>query len=192
MFLENLFLGFAVVGGVLFVLRTAMLFLGWGGDDPSDLGNVPDGGAADVSATDADHSAGGDFRLFSLHGLVSFAFLFGLTGWRLMRDGTLGGAGATLAAAGVGLVAMFASAKIFQMTSRLQSDGTVRLSDAVGANGTVYLGIRPGATGQVTVVARGQSKIFDARAKDPADDLPTGTPVRVVAADDFLVVERRD
>lgn len=191
MFLENFFLGFAVVGGVLFALRTAMLFLGWGGDDPSDLGNVPDGAPADVSAVDADHSAGGDFRLFSLHGLTSFAFLFGLTGWLLLRDGTLGQGGATLAAVGVGAFAMVASAKIFQMTARLQSDGTVRMSDAVGCPGTVYLGIRPGGTGQVTVVARGQSKIFDARAKDPGADLPTGTPVTVVEAGDFLVVERR-
>ncbi|MBQ7667644.1 MAG: NfeD family protein [Kiritimatiellae bacterium] len=191
MFLENLFLGFATVGGVLFVLRTAMLFLGWGGGDPADLGEVPDGGAVDVSDPDAAHSSGGDFRLFSLHGMTSFAFLFGLTGWLAMRDGSLGPGLSTLAALAVGFAAMFATAWIFRMTSRLQSDGTVSMADAVGASGVIYLGIRPGATGQVSVVARGQSKIFDARAKDPSEELPTGTPVTVVAAEEILVVQKR-
>ena len=90
----------------------------------------------------------------------------------------------------LGLVAMFAIAKIFQASRRLQTDGTVRLADAVGQNGTVYLAIRPGAVGKVQVTARGQLKVFDARAKDPAD-LPTGTPVTVVSAEDVLVVEKR-
>ncbi len=189
--LETIFLAFAIVGGTFFVLRTAMLFLGFGGDDASDLGDVPDGGAADASTVDISHSAGGDFRLFSLHGLTSFFFLFGLTGWLLLHGDVLGPLGATIAGFGVGLVAMVATAKIFQMTSRLQTDGTVRLSDAVGSVGTVYLAIRPGAAGQVTVTARGQSKVFDARAKDPAAELPTGTPIVVVAAEDVLVVDRR-
>lgn len=191
MFLENLFLGFAVVGGVLFVLRTAMLFLGWGGSDPLDLGDVAEGGAIDVSDTDAAHSAGGDFRLFSLHGLTSFAFLFGLTGYLSMRGGALGPGISTVVALAVGFAAMFATAWIFKMTSRLQSDGTVSLGDALGVDGTVYLGIRPGSTGQVSVVARGQSKIFDARAKDPEVALPTGAAVRVVAVEDVLIVEKR-
>ena len=191
MFLENLFLGFAVVGGVLFALRTAMLFLGWGGGDPADLGEVPDGGAVDVSDTDAAHSSGGDFRLFSLHGMTSFAYLFGLSGWLAMRNGSLGAGASTVIALAVGFAAMFATAWIFRMTARLQSDGTVTAADAVGATGSVYLGIRPGSTGQVSVVARGQSKIFDARAADPAAELPTGTPIVVVAAQDVLVVEKR-
>ncbi len=41
------------------------------------------------------------------------------------------------------------------------------------------------------VTARGQLKVFDARARDTAADLPTGTPVSVVAAEDVLVVEKR-
>ena len=188
--LERIFLAFAIVGGLFFVLRTAMLFLGFGGDDGGgDLGG--DAAGADAGSADADGSPGGDFRLFSLHGLTSFFFLFGLTGYLLLHGEVLSPLGATLAGFGVGLVAMVASAKIFQLTARLQTDGTVRLSDAVGAVGSVYLAIRPGAAGQVTVTARGQSKVFDARAKDPAMELPTGTPIVVVAAEDVLVVDRR-
>lgn len=189
--LESVFLGCAVVGGVFFLLRTTMLFFGFGGDDATDAGNVAAGDIPDASATDAAHSSGGDFRIFSLHGLTSFFFLFGLTGWLLLRDGVCSPVAAGLWGIGVGVVAMVASAKIFQTTRRLQADGTVRLADAAGAAGTVYLAIRPGKAGQVTVVARGQSKIFDARAKDPAAELPTGTPVTVVSVEDVLVVERR-
>ena len=86
---------------------------------------------------------------------------------------------------------MWSIAKIFQASRRLQTDGTVRLADAVGQNGTVYLAIRPGAAGKVQVTARGQLKVFDARARDPAAEIPTGAPIAVVAAEDVLVVEKR-
>ena len=108
--LESVFLGCAVVGGVFFLLRTTMLFFGFGGDDATDAGNVAAGDIPDASATDAAHSSGGDFRIFSLHGLTSFFFLFGLTGWLLLRDGVCSPVAAGLWGIGVGVVAMVASA----------------------------------------------------------------------------------
>lgn len=198
MHLQSVFFAFAVVGGTFFVLRSVSLFAGFGVDEAAAGGADGadfDGGAADVGDAagpgDADGSPAGDFRLFTLNGLVSFAFLFGLTGWLLLRDGVAGPVAASVAAVAVGTFAMWATGWIFSGARKLQTDGTVRIADAVGADGEVYLAIRPGKAGQVRVVARGQSKIFDARASDPAEDLPTGTPVRVLSADTALVVARK-
>ena len=194
--LQSVFFAFAVVGGTFFVLRSISLFAGFGVDEAAvggaDAAGVdPGAGAVDAGGGDAEGSPAGDFRLFTLNGLVSFSFLFGLTGWLLLRDGVAGPAVASVAAVAVGSFAMWATARIVSGARKLQTDGTVRIADAVGADGEVYLAIRPGKSGQVRVVARGQSKIFDARAADPGDDLPTGTPVRVLSADTALVVARK-
>ena len=174
----------AVAGGTLFLLRSLLLFAGFGGD-----ADVP----AEVPAGDV---SGGesmaDFHLFSVHGVTAFFLMFGLAGWLLSRgEAAWSPVGAAAAAVAAGAVTLLLVAKIFSASRKLQSDGTVRLADAAGAEGAVYLEIRPGATGQVRVTARGALKVFDARAKDPAARLPTDTPIRVVAVEDVLVVEPR-
>ncbi len=186
----HFYLGCAVVGGVLLLLRTLMLLAGFGADAGGGGADFDPG--TDVSDGDvSEGTPGADFRLFSVHGITSFFLLFGLSGYLLNARELCAPLPAAAISVALGLVAMFAIAKIFQASRRLQTDGTVRLADAVGQNGTVYLAIRPGAAGKVQVTARGQLKVFDARAKDPAADLPTGTPVSVVAAEDVLVVEKR-
>jgi len=194
MTLETFCLGCAVFGGALFALRTLLLFVGLGTDGAD---GAADGAGVEVSdGSDADGTPGADLRIFSVHGITSFLFLFGLSGWLMLRHRVFGeGAGAAAAASAValaiGVATMLAIAKIFQLSGRLATDGTVRPEDAVGATGSVYLAIRPGRIGKVRVTARGALKVFDARAKDPAADLPTGTPVSVAAAEDVLVVEPR-
>ena len=197
MTLESFCLGCAVFGGTIFALRTALLFLGLGADgaDGAD-GAGADAGTEVSDGSDSDGTPGTDLRIFSVHGVTSFLFLFGLTGWLLLRHRVFGeGAGAATAAAGVALVigvaTMLAIAKIFQLSGRLATDGTILPGDAVGAAGSVYLAIRPGRVGKVQVTARGALKVFDARAKDPAADLPTGTPIVVTAAEDVLIVTKR-
>ena len=194
MTLESFCLGCAVFGGTIFALRTALLFLGLGADGADGAG--ADAGTEVSDGSDSDGTPGADLRIFSVHGVTSFLFLFGLTGWLLLRHRVFGeGAGAATAAAGValaiGVATMLAIAKIFQLSGRLATDGTILPGDAVGAAGSVYLAIRPGRVGKVQVTARGALKVFDARAKDPAADLPTGTPIVVTAAEDVLIVTKR-
>ena len=185
----HFYLGCAVVGGVLLVLRTLMLLAGFGADSGGGADFDP---GTDVSDGDvSEGTPGADFRLFSVHGITSFFLLFGLSGYLLNARELCAPLPAAAISVALGLVAMFAIAKIFQASRRLQTDGTVRLADAVGQNGTVFLAIKPGAAGKVQVTARGQLKVFDARARDPAADIPTGSPVSVAAAEDVLVVEKR-
>ena len=189
MTLLHFYLGCAVLGGALLVLRTLMLLAGFGGDatDGPDFDPGTEVSDGDVS----EGTPGADFRLFSMHGITSFLLLFGLSGYLLTFRELCGPLPAAAISLALGFAAMWSIAKIFQASRRLQTDGTVRLADAVGQNGTVYLAIRPGVAGKVQVTARGQLKVFDARARDPAAEIPTGAPIAVVAAEDVLVVEKR-
>ena len=196
--LEWFYLGCAGVGGGLFILRSIMMIVGMGGDDHHD----GDAGAHDDCGADAHHDGEGspahDFRMVSLHSLTAFTLLFGLTGFLMTHNNAAAEkqpwfaspwfAGAVAAA--VGLVTMFIIAKIFQGSRKLQSDGTIYPRHAAGAEGSVYLAIRPGEIGKVQITVRGALKVFDARANDPAATLKTGDPVKVVATGDVMVVEK--
>ena len=180
MFIDRFYLYCAVIGGTLFLLRSILLFCGLGDDGGADAGDIPDDPGDGSSPVD-------DFKVFSLHSLTAFLLMFGLSGYLLLRA-SCPVAAAVAASLVIGTLTMLAIAKMFQASRKLQSDGTIHLSDAVGATGTVYLTIQPGQSGQVEVTVRGAKKIFDARGADVTLALPTGTPVRVVAADGLLKV----
>jgi membrane protein implicated in regulation of membrane protease activity len=180
---EKFYLACTVLGGTAFVLRSVMLFVGLGDSDAGDV----DTGDADVSSVE-DGSPVGDFKLLSLHSLTAFVLMFGLSGFLLLRSGcSIALAGTVSVLAGFGT--MFVIARLFWASRKLQSDGTIRPQDAVGATGTVYLGIKPGAVGQVEVDVKGTRKVMDARSSK-GGELKTGTPVKVVGTDGVLLVDK--
>jgi len=177
--MEKVFLGCAIVGGGLFLLRSLMMLSGLGGDD----------NGLDVDVTDSHGAPIADFKMVTLHGLTAFFFMFGLVGFLMLRNDTksawLAGSVAMIA----GFVTMFVIAKIFHASRKLSSDGTIYPADAIGQIGTIYLTIRPGQVGKVQVTVRDALKIFDARAHDETAEIKTGESVRVVEAAEMLVVE---
>ena len=176
--MEKVFLGCAIVGGGLFLLRSLMTLTGLGGDDACD----------DIS--DSHGSPVADFKLVTMHGLTAFFFMFGLVGFLMLRNDGASPWLASVVAAVVGVATMFLIAKIFQMALKLRSDGTIYPKDAIGAVGAVYLTIRAGEIGKVQVTVRDALKVFDARARDTAMEIKTGERVKVVeAATDALIVE---
>jgi len=190
--MEIFYLGCAIVGGGLFVLRSLMMVVGMGGDESHDTGDT-DGHVGEGSPT-------GDFKMVSIHSLTAFVLMFGLVGFLMLRNNTepwvVKGVGDVkaltvgLVAFAVGAATMFIIAKIFQTARRFQSDGTIYPDHAVGEEGSVYLAIRPGEIGKVQITVRGAMKFYDARANDPAASLKNGDPVKVVSFGDVLVVEK--
>jgi len=182
--MENVFLVCAIVGGGLFLLRSIMMVIGLGGDSD------PDGADADIDTAGSDGSPATVFKMITLHGLTAFLFMFGLVGFLILRNDSdakwVSGIAATLA----GLVTMVIIAKIFQSSRKLQSDGTIYPKDIAGAEGSVYLVIRPGNIGKVQLTVRNALKVFDARAKDPASEIKTGERIKVVEVGDVLIVEQ--
>ncbi len=194
---EIIFLTCAAVGGVMLLCRLALLLLGIGGHDGADSG--PDlaadhGGdfhGGDAHADGHHHeSADAGFKLFTIHGLTAFLLMFGLVGLALSRQTSWGLLAALAGASVAGMITMWLIARVFGALGRLQSSGTLRMDNAVGCEGTVYLTIPAGGTGQVQVKVQDHLREFDATAQD-GQEIRTGERVRVVwTQGDSLVVER--
>lgn len=172
----------AAFGSLLFVVRFVAQLFGVhdGGDAAIDVGN------ADVVHADADVS----FKLLSLQGLTAFFVMFGLVGLALSRGSGVHEALAVAGAGAAGLGTTWLIGKLFAVTTRLQSSGTIDNTRAIGGVGNVYLTIPAAGTGKVQVTFAGRQREFDAVAADH-QEIRTGTPIRVLAATgSTLVVEK--
>ena len=118
--------------------------------------------------------------IFSVKPLTGFLLGFGWAGGIASSAG-LGLVASVAVALGTGAAVMGLVVALLRLLLGMRSDGTVRIADAVGAPGTVYVGLPPSrqAGGQVTVHFRGRQETYQAlNASDRA--IPSGERVRVV------------
>jgi membrane protein implicated in regulation of membrane protease activity len=170
----------AVLGGTLFLCQLAASLLGLGGDHDTDA-------CHDVSGDhDASHDAGHDGgHGLCLHGLFNFRALvvgitfFGLTG-RVAGANQLSGLAVFAIAAGAGLVALVSMALLMQALSKLQHDGTLRIQQALGEEGSVYLTIPANKSGLGKVMITVQGRLMELPAVSSQGELKAGTKVEVV------------
>jgi membrane protein implicated in regulation of membrane protease activity len=176
-----------VIGGTLFLLRTLMMLFGgdFGGEEL-------DGGMdADTSGfEEVDHDAtDASFKLLSLQGLTAFFMMFGLVGLATLYSGVpmLFSVPAGVIA---GIFTVWVISLIFAGMLGLQSEGTLKIENAVGQEGEVYLNIPPKGTGQVRVAVQGSLRIFDASSAS-GKKLATGDKIKVVnvVSGSILMVE---
>ena len=184
----------AIIGGVLFLIRTILSLVGADADADFDMSGADIG--HDLQGHLGDHSGidghGASFNLFSMHSITCFFLMFGLIGLSLSKAGlpelltAIGGMAS-------GAFTMLVVALIYYFMQRLQSDGTMKIETAVGKTGTVYLSLPEKGSGQVSIVVQGGLKQFDAISADKSR-IPTGEEVRVVRVVNgkTLVVERVD
>jgi membrane protein implicated in regulation of membrane protease activity len=176
----SLFFGTAAgLGGILFGIRLILFFLGAGDQDIGGGDGSIDAGASDSS-----------FEFISLQGVAGFFMMFGLVGLALL-SGNLGVWVALGGATASGLFTLWLVGMLFRGMRRMQSDGTMRISNAIGQEGTVYLSIPADGTGQVQVSVQGGLKIFNAVAANH-ERIPTGSSIRVVKiiSSNILMVEK--
>ncbi len=178
--LEQIYLMCAIFGGGLFILRTILMLAGIG-DAHSGTGIDTDAGMhIDTDSGDTDYDHGhledidhgdhGDYdaglKLLTIQGITAFAMMFGLTGFAFSRSTFLGSIMTAVVGIVVGLFAMWLVAKGFALMRSLQSTGTMRLSDAIGEEGTVYLTIPAEGIGKVQITISGRLMVMDAVSQE--------------------------
>ena len=181
--MTQLFLVCAVIGGTLLVCQFLLSLLGIG--DHGDAAHV---GGHDFHA-DHGHDTGHDhghgsasawlFSFLTFRSLVSGLTFFGVAGMAASTGGW--GRGRAIVAALVGaLLAMLFVTAMMKSIVRLRAEGTVRIENAVGQTGTVYVTV-PGnksGVGKVTITLQNRTQEFQAVTFQ--DPLTTGSKVVVV------------
>tara|TARA_A100001037_G_scaffold140985_1_gene127812 strand:+ start:1893 stop:2480 length:588 start_codon:yes stop_codon:yes gene_type:complete len=177
--IDMLFASSALIGGILFVLYFFLLMIGGIATD------IFDG----LFGIDVDMGADASFKALTFQGIMAFLMFFGLAGLYVTKSGG-GPSPAILAGAIAGGASMYFTGKLFELFVNLQQDGTVELSEAIGAKGQVYLRIADEGVGQVTVEVNEAQRTFNAKSEDGAG-IATGDFIEVVdTIGEVLVVKR--
>ena len=201
---QTIFFVIAASSTIILFIQMIMAIIGIGGETDTDLGGV--GGDVDVDIdidTDIDSDAGlGEramggpvdtgLRLFTLKGIMSFLMLGSWVGFSLSRNG-IHEVIATLFALASGMVALVLMAKVMQGLMRLQSDGTLRINNALGQTGQVYIRIPASEQGMGKVNVTVQERLCEFDAVTEEDEMiKTGEMVYVidVKPGNILVVEK--
>jgi hypothetical protein len=169
--MQSLFLVCLAVGGIALALQIVLALVGVG-EDALHLGQLDVGGSGVHDGLD----------LLSVRSLAAALAVFGaaglwLNGW---MPGWLAAGAATLPA----FLAAAGTAYLMRVMIGMESDGSLRLEEAVGATGQVYLTIPPeqGGTGLVHFPLQGRSVEIRAVTREK-DALPTGASVLVISVD---------
>jgi hypothetical protein len=185
--IDKIFLVCAVLGGTLLLVRVVLMFFGVGDDD----GGMEMDGDGDMDFDgDGDEGSSG-FKLLSFQSLTAFFMMFGLVGIALHK-GT--GVHAVLSIGGAiaaGLLTSYIMAFLFGVFMRLQHSGTLKLKNAIGKEGKMYLGIFTPDSGKIEVVIQGRLCVYDAISADK-DNIPTGARVVVtgISGGSTLIVRK--
>jgi membrane protein implicated in regulation of membrane protease activity len=166
---------------LLFLFQLILTFTG-GDFSESDASGDSD------AAIDAD--TGIDFQFLTLKNLIAFFTIFGWTGVACLSSG-MGVALTVIISLIAGLIMMAIMASLFWFMGRLTDDGTMRMKNAIGKTGTVYLPI-PGnrsGTGQIQIKVQGLQTL-DAMT-DNSTGFKTGQVVQVIEVlnGDILLVK---
>ncbi len=200
----------AIPSTLVFIIQTVMAFLGGieggegiaysdtsgldldGGFDGPELADMPD--AMDID--DVHFGDGGnpaDFsimRMFTLQGIITFLMV---TGWSAIASISAGAKPSISIIVGVilGIIAMYAVAKLIHASRRLTENGTLDVRNAIGNSGKVYIPIPANGRGEGKITMYVQGRYAECDAVNMGDEmLKTGTTVRIVdVRNGVLVVE---
>ena len=181
--LEKFYWIVALPSTLIFLIQLIMLLVG-GDHDADDVDLDHDGDF------EGDHGAG--FDVFSIKSVVSFLMFFGWGGLAAMQKGVVIWWGIVGISSIAGLVMMFFTAWIFFLLLKLQSSGTMEITNAIGQSGEVYLTIpaKKAGNGKVQLVVQGALRTINAVTED-TDDIKTGSLIEVVSIENEILVVKR-
>ena len=197
--LTTIYLLCAIAGGVVLVIRMVLMIIGL---DHGDAGDFDLSGHLDANL-DLNHDGvidsleggsdvqGSFFSFFSIQSIAGFFTMFGLVGLGLLQVNA-SDIWSLVGALAAGVFTAWCTGMIFMFMRRLQSDGTLKIENAIGQQGTVYLTIPEQGTGSISVTIQGALRTMDAISHN-GQKIPTGSIVSVtgVAAGDILIVAEK-
>lgn len=176
---EQVFWGIALIASVFFVFVLVTTLLG--GD--------ADGIEGDVDA-EIEGDTGIGFQFFSFKNIVAFFTIFGWSGISFLEAGMSKGIVVLLASA-CGLAMMFVMAFLLYQMRKMTSSGTLKMKNAIGQIGSVYLtiGANRSRIGKVQITVQGALRELEALT-DENEEITTNTVVQVkeVTANGILIV----
>jgi hypothetical protein len=157
----------AVPFTLFFVLQLVLSF--FGAESPDDL---PD------AEIEADH--GIPFQFLTLKNLIGFFTIFAWTGIACIEGG-LSTTTSLVIAVIAGLLMMGLMAGLFYLMTKSGADGTMKVQNAIGQTGEIYLTIQPKrkSIGKIQVKVSGAVRTLEAMTDDE-EPLTTGQLARVV------------
>jgi membrane protein implicated in regulation of membrane protease activity len=120
--------------------------------------------------------------------LLAFLAMFGVGGIFATQVLDLHGGPAAMVGVGFGLVGFAIAYLLFRALRQAEGGRPFSIADLVGRDGSVSVTIPPGRLGTVYVRAEGQTQEVSATA---AEEIPGGTPIRVVGVAGMGVVVER-
>ncbi len=179
---EQIFWIIAIPATVIFLLL--LILTVFGGDADTDVDTDVDGDIADGDSI--------PFQFLSLKNIVAFFTVFGWSGIGFIQTGMASWLVIVLATL-CGIVMMVMMATLFYFMSKLAESGTLKMKNAIGKLGEVYLVIpaKRGGMGKVQLNVQGSMRTLDA-ITDDEETIPTSSIINVkdVIDDHILLVSK--
>jgi membrane protein implicated in regulation of membrane protease activity len=196
--LQQFFYCVAIPTTLIMLIQTVLMLLGLGGHGDIAGGHGPIGGGVghdiqhDAQSGQTDMGDIASFRLFTFQSILVFLVVFGWMGIAMSENHTIPGFVSILVSLLAGSAGLFLTAWLFYSLMKLQNSGNVRLTNAVGLEGDVYIPIPPNGKGQgkVNLLLQGRWVECDA-VTNGLEPLKTQQAVRIVGLQGgaVLVVE---
>jgi len=172
----------ALIGSAVFVVIFILTFLG--GDSDADM-------EADAGDFDSDDGGVG-FQFFTFKNIVAFFTIFGWSGLSCI-DVNLSTTATLIISTIAGLIMMVLTSMLFYWINKLAESGTLKIKNAIGSVGEVYLpiGANRSKMGKVQIKVQGSLRELEALSDDK-EDLKTGSVVKVteiISAELLLVTK---
>lgn len=172
----------ALIGSAVFFIIFILTFIG-GGDIDMD---------ADMDIAEGGDDGGVGFQFFTFKNLIAFFTIFGWTGIICVNNELSTTAGLVISTS-AGLAMMVLTSLLFFWISSLAQSGTLKIKNALGVVGEVYLPIggKRSKIGKIQIKVQGSLRELDAMT-DEEDDLKTNSIIQVteVISDELLLVKK--
>jgi len=179
--LEQTYWIIAILGSAIFVVIFVLTFIGGGDVDME----------ADLSDLDADDGGVG-FQFFTFKNAIAFFTIFGWAGI-VCIDNQMSSTATIIISIIAGLLMMVLTSLLFYWMGKMAESGTLKIKNAIGVIGEVYLpiGASRSEIGKIQIKVQGSLRELDA-ITDGNEELKTNTIIKVleVVSDELLLVEK--